>query len=204
MHSGVHVASACLRACVPACCEELSLACCAHTGQDVKKQKPWISDQVTSIVKELSVAKVTASDEAGTGAEQAATEKPPAEEAAAAAEEQKKSSSGEAKPKPAEADSLVVEGVALEGLWLSSAGKAMLVCKGSTVTFISSGKTYALTLSEGGACQMDGWTLVPGQSNASTLRWEKGNEVITWEFEGSVDEAPQIGTDLPVGTRKHA
>eukprot|EP01043_Picozoa_sp_COSAG02_P008552 COSAG02_NODE_275_length_26232_cov_85.210424_17_plen_403_part_00 len=183
------------------------LARCAYAGQGVRAQKPWISDQVTSIVKELSAGKATATDEAGSGPEQAVTEKQPAEEAAAptaAVEEQKASPAGESEPKVAETGSLVVEGVALEGLWLSSAGKAMLVCKGRTVTFVSSGKTYALTLSEGGVCQMDGWTLVPGQSNASTLRWEQGNEVITWEFEGSVDEAPPIGTDQPVATSKQA
>ena len=92
----------------------------------------------------------------------------------------------------------VIQGVALEGLWVSSVGKAMLVCKGRGVTFVSSGTKYALAVSEGGdACTMDGWTLLPESSNASTLRWEKDGETISWEFEGTVDEAPPIGESQP-------
>ena len=178
-------------------------ACRGSNGQGVREKKPWISEQVTSIVKELSAAETTGTDETGAGAELAANERA----AAAAVKTEQSAASATAagsKPEPEEADSLVVAGIALEGLWRSSAGKAMLVCKGRTVTFVSSAKTYALTFSEGRECQMDGWTLVPEQSDASTLRWEKEGAVITWEFEGTLDEAPPIGKCQPASIRERA
>lgn len=178
-------------------------------GQGVREQKPWISEQVTSIVKELSAAKAAATDETDAGAEPAVSDEPPTEEAVApaavtAGQSAASATAGGSPPEPEEAGSLVVGGIALEGLWLSSAGKAMLVCKGRTVTFVSSAKTYALTFSDGRGCQMDGWTLVPEQSDTSTLRWEKEGAVITWEFEGTLDEAPPIGRCQPVRTRERA
>ena len=50
---------------------------------------------------------------------------------------------------------------------------------------------------------MDGWTLAPDASTASTLRWEKaGQTAVTWEYEGDAAEleaARAVAAALPAG-----
>jgi hypothetical protein len=162
-------------------------------GEGVRARKPWVTEQVTVIVNEVAAKKaVEAVDAPEKPAPAAAAPAAPAPAAAAPA------ASAPAAAEEEEGATPVIQGVALEGLWVSSVGKAMLVCKGRGVSFVSSGAKYALAVSEGGdACTMDGWTLLPESSNASTLRWEKDGETISWEFEGTVDEAPPIGESQP-------
>jgi pyruvate/2-oxoglutarate dehydrogenase complex dihydrolipoamide acyltransferase (E2) component len=167
-------------------------------GEGVRARKPWVSEQVTVLVNEVAAKK-----EEEAPKKDDAPEKPAPAAAAPAAAAAAPAAAAPAASAPAAAEkeegaTPVIQGVALEGLWVSSVGKAMLVCKGRGVTFVNSGTKYALAVSEGGdACTMDGWTLLPESSNASTLRWEKDGETISWEFEGTVDEAPPIGESQP-------